>query len=78
MRWSAVALPLALLAALATSRLQHERDVVGMYAANLVVNSFLILTLMAVAASPLGGGADAGTLALAGGGVAVGVGFAMP
>lgn len=43
--WSAVAVPLALLAALWTTRLQHERDFTGMYAANLVVNGVLILGL---------------------------------
>lgn len=41
--WSAIALPLALLAALWAVRLQHERDFVGLYGANLVVNSALIV-----------------------------------
>ncbi len=45
--WSAVALPLALLASLWATRLQHEREYVGMYAANLVVNLVLIVTLAA-------------------------------
>ena len=46
--WSAIAVPLALLAALWTTRLQHERDFPGMYAANLAVNGVLILALLAV------------------------------
>lgn len=40
--WSAVGLPAALVAALWTTRLQHERDFAGMYSANLVVNAVLI------------------------------------
>ena len=44
--WSAIALPFALLAALWVTRLQHERDFVGMYAANLVVNAVLIAALL--------------------------------
>ena len=47
--WSAAAVPLALLAALWVTRLQHERDFVGMYAANLVVNLFLIAALWVAA-----------------------------
>lgn len=47
--WSAAAVPLALLAALWVTRLQHERDFVGMYAANLVVNVFLIAALWVAA-----------------------------
>jgi peptidoglycan biosynthesis protein MviN/MurJ (putative lipid II flippase) len=43
--WSALALPAALLAALWTTRLQHERDFTGMYAANLVVNGVLIAAI---------------------------------
>jgi peptidoglycan biosynthesis protein MviN/MurJ (putative lipid II flippase) len=43
--WSALALPAALLAALWTTRLQHERDFTGMYAANLVVNVTLIAAI---------------------------------
>lgn len=46
--WSATALPLALLAALWATRLQYERDFVGMYAANLVVNTMLIAALAVV------------------------------
>lgn len=40
--WTAAALPLALLAALWVTRLQHEREYVGMYGANLIVNTCLI------------------------------------
>lgn len=40
--WSALALPPALLAALWATRLQHERDFLGLYGANLVVNGALI------------------------------------
>jgi peptidoglycan biosynthesis protein MviN/MurJ (putative lipid II flippase) len=47
--WSAAAVPLALLAALWTTRLQHERDFPGMYAANLAINVVLIATLLLVA-----------------------------
>ncbi|ROZ72787.1 hypothetical protein EEB15_18945, partial [Ramlibacter sp. WS9] len=43
--WSALALPAALLAALWTTRLQHERDFTGMYSANLVVNAVLIAAI---------------------------------
>ncbi|NPC56208.1 lipid II flippase MurJ [Caenimonas soli] len=43
--WSAIALPAALLAALWTTRLQHERDFTGMYGANLVVNGSLIAAI---------------------------------
>ncbi|MBV5299321.1 MAG: hypothetical protein JZU64_14605 [Rhodoferax sp.] len=47
--WSAIALPAALLAALWVTRLQHERDFTGLYAANLVVNGVLIAALYWVA-----------------------------
>jgi putative peptidoglycan lipid II flippase len=50
MVWSALALPAALLAALWTTRLQHERDFTGMYSANLVVNAVLIAAIAGVAA----------------------------
>ncbi len=40
--WSALAFPLALLAALWATRLQHGRDFLGLYGANLVVNAALI------------------------------------
>jgi putative peptidoglycan lipid II flippase len=43
--WSAVALPAALLAALWTTRLQHEGDFTGMYSANLVVNAAVIASI---------------------------------
>jgi putative peptidoglycan lipid II flippase len=45
MIWSAFAFPAALLAALWTTRLQHERDFTGMYSANLVVNVTLIAAI---------------------------------
>lgn len=45
--WSAAALPAALIAALWTTRLQHERDFTGIYAANLVVNACLIAAIVA-------------------------------
>lgn len=47
--WSAVALPLAFVAAAWSTRLQHEADFVGLYAANLVVNLSLIGALVAIA-----------------------------
>ena len=47
--WSAVVLPLAMLAALWVTRLQHERDFVGMYAGNLMVNLVLVAGLFVVA-----------------------------
>ena len=47
--WSAAVLPLAMLAALWVTRLQHERDFVGMYAGNLIVNLLLVAALFAVA-----------------------------
>jgi putative peptidoglycan lipid II flippase len=52
--WSALAVPAALLAALWITRLQHERDFVGMYGASLVVNAVLVAT-MAALALPLAG-----------------------
>jgi peptidoglycan biosynthesis protein MviN/MurJ (putative lipid II flippase) len=48
--WSALAVPAALLAALWITRLQHERDFVGMYSANIVVNLVLLAAIGAVAA----------------------------
>lgn len=51
--WSALALPAALLAALWSTRLQHERDFVGLYAANLVVNVMLIAALVFTATRQL-------------------------
>ncbi|MGV3494848.1 MAG: lipid II flippase MurJ [Ramlibacter sp.] len=47
--FSGAAVPMALLAALLATRLQHERDFVGLYAANLVVNAVLIATLLVAA-----------------------------
>jgi putative peptidoglycan lipid II flippase len=44
--FSALALPLALLASLGITRLQHERDFVGMYAASMVVNLVLVAALI--------------------------------
>ena len=43
--WSAIALPAAVLAGLWATRLQHERDFLGLYSANLVVNGVLIAVL---------------------------------
>jgi putative peptidoglycan lipid II flippase len=48
--WSAIAVPGALLAALWATRLQHEQDFAGMYAANLVVNGTLIAAIAWTAA----------------------------
>ena len=67
--WSALVLPLAMLAALWVTRLQHERDFVGMYAGNLVVNLALVLGLFWVAkgdtsASPSASGVATQTSAL--------------
>ena len=52
--WSALALPAALLAALWTTRLQHERDFLGMYSAGIVVN-LVLLAAIALAALGTGG-----------------------
>lgn len=49
MIWSAVALPLAFLASLWSTRLQHLRDFAGMYGANLVVNGVLIGAMLWIA-----------------------------
>lgn len=51
--WSALALPAALLAALWSTRLQHERDFTGVYGANLVVNIGLIAAMILIAKSDL-------------------------
>lgn len=50
--WSAIALPLAFLSALWVTRLQHERDFVGMYGGNLVVNVLLIASILVAATRP--------------------------
>ena len=47
--WSAFALPAALLAALWTTRLQHERDFLGMYSSGIVVNLVLLVAIAGVA-----------------------------
>lgn len=52
LRLSVLAVPAALLAALWVTRLQHERDFVGMYAANLVVNAVLVAALLALVVVP--------------------------
>lgn len=69
--WSAAAMPLALVAALWTTRLQHGRDFVGMYGANLVVNAcivgaLLLLVLRGSLSAPMG---------LLGGGLVLGMGL---
>jgi peptidoglycan biosynthesis protein MviN/MurJ (putative lipid II flippase) len=69
--WSAAAMPLALVAALWTTRLQHERDFLGMYGANLVINTcivgaLLLLTLRSDLTAPM---------ALLGGGLVLGMGL---
>ena len=51
LHWSALALPLALLAALWTTRLQHRRDFAGLYGANLVVNGVVIATMVLMTGS---------------------------
>lgn len=59
LHWSALALPLALLAALWTTRLQHRKDFSGLYGANLVVNGVVIATLLGIAGmTPTDGDAD--------------------
>lgn len=49
--WSAVVLPLAMLATLWVTRLQHERDFVGVYAGSLIVNLALVAGLLMVVGS---------------------------
>ena len=46
--WSAAVLPLAVVAALWATRLQHNQDFVGMYAGNVLVNLMLVAGLVAV------------------------------
>lgn len=55
--WAAGALPAALLAALWSTRLQHERDFTGLYGANLVVNAVVIVAIAAVGLAAVGPGA---------------------
>lgn len=44
--WSAFAVPAALLSALWATRLQYERDFIGMYASNIVFNLLVVLALV--------------------------------
>lgn len=60
--WSALALPAAMLAGLWATRLQHERDFVGLYSANLVVNGVLIAALLLLGSRGAGPGAGAGQM----------------
>lgn len=69
--WSAAAMPLALVAALWTTRLQHRRDFVGMYGANLVVNASIVAALLALAIDQ----AWVAPLLLLGGGLVLGMGL---
>lgn len=71
LRWSAIATPLALLAALWTTRLQHLRDFTGMYGANLVVNVSVVAALMLVAWGVVRGGDS--PMPLLGAGLVVGM-----
>ncbi len=48
LRWSALAVPISLVGFVWYTRLQHERDVVGMYGMNLVHTSVVIVFLFAV------------------------------
>ena len=59
LRYAAVALPLALLAALWATRAQHAQDFTGLYGANLVVNGVLVAALLLIATlHPLALGLD--------------------
>ena len=49
-RWAALALPLALLTMVWSTRLQHERDIVGMYGINLVHTGVIIAAMLLAAA----------------------------
>jgi peptidoglycan biosynthesis protein MviN/MurJ (putative lipid II flippase) len=69
--WSAVAMPLALLAALWTTHLQHCRDFSGMYGANLAVNAAIIGALLLIALDD--GRSLAGPIALLGAGLLLGM-----
>lgn len=55
MLWTSLALPAAFLAALWTTRLQQERDFVGMYSSGIVVN---VALLAAIAGAALGAGGE--------------------
>jgi len=52
--WAALALPAALLAALWSTRLQHERDFTGLYGASLVINAVVIAAIAAVGLAAAG------------------------
>lgn len=49
LRWSALALPASLAGTLWYTRLQHDRDVVGMYGMNIVHTSVVLVVLISVA-----------------------------
>ena len=69
--WSAMAMPLALLAALWTTHLQHRRDFSGMYGANLAVNLAIVGALLLIAFDS--GRSVAGPIALLGAGLLLGM-----
>ncbi len=46
LRWAAIAIPFALLGSLWYTRLQHERDVVGMYGMNVVHTGVVVLAIL--------------------------------
>ncbi len=48
-QWAAVGVPLAALAAVWSTRLQHEQDFLGLYGANLVVNGGILTALFLIA-----------------------------
>lgn len=48
MHWAAPAIPLALLGSLWYTRLQHERDAVGMYGMNIVHTGAIVLAMLAL------------------------------
>ena len=54
LRWSALAVPLSLLSFVWYTRLQHERDVVGMYGMNVVHTAVVIAALLVVGHSQRG------------------------
>ena len=64
--WSAAVMPLALLAALWVTRLQHERDFVGMYAGSVLVNAVLVAALLLTAPTSGAGGPLSESLAVLG------------